>query len=386
MVGGGSASHRRNGGSKSIPGSGGRDETTDHRQQQQRQRATPWRRLAVLVVAMFTICAIAALYFAGGVVLVRDGEQTSQQKKAPARFESISTDDKDNTATATAAAAEAEYNYTSYHMEMIDLIDRLLQPSPLFAEYNHPGYSQGLTMLNRKMLWGLKRQVEHIVDAQVEGDIYELGSWRGGASIFMALVSTSYERLKAGQRKQQQQQQPQRHFWVFDSFEGFSADRQFGNDTLLLGVLDGTYWKAPMDKVRDAFISYTTPEFVESRVHFVKGFFEDVVPEFCPPRPAALLRLDGDLYNSTLIALRHLYPSVQRGGEVIVDDYEWNPLKWGKKLGIEESEADTSKRKICSHAVDEYREENNITTPITKEYVRPSWTKDGDVMLVCTER
>lgn len=56
------------------------------------------------------------------------------------------------------------------------------------------------------------------------------------------------------------------------------------------------------------------------KVYFVKGWFEETLPEFdCPP--ISILRLDGDLYNSTYVALKYLYPKVIKGGIVIIDDY-----------------------------------------------------------------
>lgn len=52
----------------------------------------------------------------------------------------------------------------------------------------------------------------------------------------------------------------------------------------------------------------------------VKGWFEEVLPIFdCPP--ISVLRLDGDLYNSTYVCLKYLYPKVIEGGLVIIDDW-----------------------------------------------------------------
>jgi len=55
----------------------------------------------------------------------------------------------------------------------------------------------------------------------------------------------------------------------------------------------------------------------------IKGWFESTVPEFASVgEPIAILRLDGDLYNSTLVCLVHLYPLVVSGGIVIIDDWQ----------------------------------------------------------------
>lgn len=52
----------------------------------------------------------------------------------------------------------------------------------------------------------------------------------------------------------------------------------------------------------------------------VVGWFENTVEKF--DEPIAILRLDGDLYNSTFVCLQHLFPKVIKGGCVIIDDYE----------------------------------------------------------------
>jgi hypothetical protein len=54
----------------------------------------------------------------------------------------------------------------------------------------------------------------------------------------------------------------------------------------------------------------------------VEGWFEETLPEITPfMEPISLLRLDGDLYNSTYICLKYLYPKVIEGGLVIIDDW-----------------------------------------------------------------
>jgi len=55
----------------------------------------------------------------------------------------------------------------------------------------------------------------------------------------------------------------------------------------------------------------------------IKGWFEKTVPEFASVgEPISILRLDGDLYNSTYVCLKHLYPLVESGGIVIIDDWQ----------------------------------------------------------------
>jgi hypothetical protein len=76
-------------------------------------------------------------------------------------------------------------------------------------------------------------------------------------------------------------------------------------------------------------------------VRFLPGWFRDTLPS-APIKQLAVLRLDGDMYESTIIALRHLYPKVSSGGYVIIDDYN----------SFEE----------CRRAVEDYRTEHGVTT------------------------
>ncbi len=69
-----------------------------------------------------------------------------------------------------------------------------------------------------------------------------------------------------------------------------------------------------------------------TRVKFLEGWFSDTLPG-APIAQLAILRLDGDLYSSTMDALTSLYPKVSKGGYVIVDDFHGWP---GCKRAIQE--------------------------------------------------
>ena len=57
-------------------------------------------------------------------------------------------------------------------------------------------------------------------------------------------------------------------------------------------------------------------------IYSYKGWFEDTVPAFADYcEDISILRLDGDLYNSTYVCLKYLYPKVIKGGLVIIDDW-----------------------------------------------------------------
>ena len=95
------------------------------------------------------------------------------------------------------------------------------------------------------------------------------------------------------------------------------------------------------DQVRDNFDRYGL---LDERVRFLEGWFADTLST-APIERLAILRLDGDLYESTMDAFTALYPKLSVGGYVLVDDYgAWEP---------------------CRKAVDDYRAAHNITDEIT---------------------
>jgi hypothetical protein len=78
-------------------------------------------------------------------------------------------------------------------------------------------------------------------------------------------------------------------------------------------------------------------------VCFLKGFFSDTMPT-APINRIAVLRLDGDMYESTIVVLKHLYPKLSSGGFVIIDDYGMLPE--------------------CNRAVEDYRKSLGISDPL----------------------
>lgn len=72
--------------------------------------------------------------------------------------------------------------------------------------------------------------------------------------------------------------------------------------------------------MQNVFENFEKQEIGASMIRFVEGWFQDTLPKVDTGH-IALLRLDGDLYESTLVCLEYLYPKVSPGGIVIIDDY-----------------------------------------------------------------
>jgi len=183
----------------------------------------------------------------------------------------------------------------------------------------------GLTMVGLTRLDDLQRCVEELVADGVEGDLVEAGAWRGGAAI---LMRATLDTLGEG-----------RTVWVADSFRGFPEDGAPDDGSIDLRAFD--YLAVPEQEVRASFrrLGY------ERGVRFVPGFFRETLGTLAAER-WAMVRIDADSYDATGEALRCLYPRLEVGGYLIVDDY-------GSFEG-------------CRRAVDEFRDRHGIAEPIEK--------------------
>jgi O-methyltransferase len=160
------------------------------------------------------------------------------------------------------------------------------------------------TMIGVRRLDNIRFCVEDVLRRSVPGDLIETGVWRGGACIFMRAV------LKA-------RGVVDRTVWLADSFQGLpKPDPRYAQDA---GDVHHTAWqlRVSLDQVEDNFRRYGL---LDEQVKFLVGWFADTLP-VAPIERLAVLRLDGDMYGSTIEALESLYDKLSTGGYVIVDDY-----------------------------------------------------------------
>ncbi len=147
------------------------------------------------------------------------------------------------------------------------------------------------------------RLAERVRD--VPGCIVECGVWRGG------MIAGIAELLG-----------PQRPYILFDSFEGLPPAQAIDGPGALAWQADRegpAYYdncSAPLEAAETAMEMSGA-----HNVELVRGWFRDTLPAYTPPAPVALLRLDGDWYESTILSLTHLYPHMARRGLILVDDY-----------------------------------------------------------------
>jgi O-methyltransferase len=162
------------------------------------------------------------------------------------------------------------------------------------------------TMIGMQRLTSLQHCVETVLTEEIPGDLVECGVWRGGACILMRAVLAAYG-------------DETRSVWLCDSFEGlppgdaenFKADKGVRLDrfSFVLAVTEA--------EVRANFERYGL---LDEQVRFLPGWFKDTLHD-APIDQIAVLRLDGDLYESTIQALDGLYPRLSPGGFCVIDDY-----------------------------------------------------------------
>jgi O-methyltransferase len=204
---------------------------------------------------------------------------------------------------------------------------RLVRSGP--EDYVESGHEAGNrvedaeTMLGTLQLDQMQLCITDVCDRGIPGDLLEAGVWRGGMTVFMRGV------LKA-------RGDNLRRVWVADSFAGLPDHDP---------ALDSFGWKpgdmaVSLEEVKSNFARYGL---LDDQVVFVKGFFGDTLPH-ASISTLSVLRLDADLYESTLDGLNILYPKLSIGGYAIFDDYQ--------------------NLKDCRKAVDEYRQAHGISDPI----------------------
>jgi O-methyltransferase len=184
------------------------------------------------------------------------------------------------------------------------------------------------TMIGMQRLTSLQECVETVLDEHIPGDLVECGVWRGGACILMRAVLAAH-----GNKT--------RRVWLADSFAGVPPPdtENFAVDKWSLLHHFAPVLAVSESEVRANFGRYGL---LDDQVRFLPGWFKDTLHD-APIERIAVLRLDGDLYESTIQALDGLYPRLSPGGFCIIDDYNL---------------------KACRQAVGDYRAKHGITSEI----------------------
>jgi len=198
------------------------------------------------------------------------------------------------------------------------------------------------TMVGLHGLTHVERLAGRLFAEGVAGDFVDAGTWRGGCAILMRALQRAFGEVH-------------RRVWVADSFTGVPPSTAEADLRDNVDLTEARYpWlTASLEAVRDNFSTY---DLLDEGVRFLPGLFADTLAD-APIGPIALLRIDADLYSSTMECLEALYDRVSVGGYVIIDDYAWLPS--------------------CREAVDEFRDRRGITAPIERiNWTVIHWRKD----------
>ena len=164
--------------------------------------------------------------------------------------------------------------------------------------------SKAHSMIGNRRMSNLRQITEFVVANNIPGDFIETGVWRGGACIMARAIFKAYGVID-------------RRVWVADSFCGlptpnpkYSADANDQHHTYPQLAIS-------LEEVKSNFAKY---DLLDEQVMFLKGWFSETLPK-ASINALAVLRLDGDMYESTMDGLTNLYHKVSPGGFIIVDDF-----------------------------------------------------------------
>lgn len=226
---------------------------------------------------------------------------------------------------------------TAYLDLMRDSLTGRLNQDPPLPSSNAGEYKEGYreqgwdwpskapSMIGTLRMQNVRSECERVIAENVPGDFVETGVWRGGAAIMMRAVLSAYGVTD-------------RRVFAADSFEGFPAQSEADSNFTVGGIPE---FAVSLDEVKACFERYGL---LDEQVVFLKGLFKDTLPG-APIERIAVLRLDGDLYESTRDGLA-LYSKLSPGGTLIADDYF---LFEGQR-----------------QAIDEFRDAQGIADPIMR--------------------
>jgi hypothetical protein len=214
----------------------------------------------------------------------------------------------------------------------LDLLKKSLLDAGIYNEISEAAVngtywpSRAFTMIGLKRLNNLQFCAEDVIKNDVEGDFIETGVWRGGSAIFMQGILRAY--------------QQKRKVFVADSFQGVpppNIEKYPADKTSTLHNVE--LLKVSSKQVKRNFETFGL---LDSNIVFLEGWFKDTLDTSLIEK-LAVLRLDGDLYESTADSLNALYHKVSKNGYIIVDDYA---------------------HEACRTAVTEFRTKNRIDNQI----------------------
>jgi len=198
------------------------------------------------------------------------------------------------------------------------------------------------TMASYERMVTLWQQIRYVDKAGVSGSLVECGTWKGGASGMMALAH-----MASGT--------PSRPLHLFDSFEGLPEPDGVKDGDRAVGYSAGRA-SAQLESIGQCVgplednqhLMRGLVRYPEELTHYHVGWFQDTLTLETAKNigEIAVLRIDGDWYESTKICLDVLFPQVSDGGIVVFDDYGAWP---GCKRAVDEFAEKMERPPLLNH-------------------------------------
>jgi len=230
------------------------------------------------------------------------------------------------------------FSYTIKKIHKLNVITFSKEDDKNFEEYYKLCEKESLNVSKERFL-SLYQAINYVYKSKIEGDLVECGVFMGGSSMMMAFCM----------KKLQDEMSNRKKLWLYDTFEGMANaskhDENILNQKATVELFNSKKKENSKDIWAYSSLSYVKKNMKNTGLNFddtkyVVGLVEDTLEKESPSK-ISILRLDTDFYESTKKELEILYPKLQVGGVIIVDDYgHW---------------------KGCKKAVDEYfRDKKNI--------------------------
>lgn len=167
------------------------------------------------------------------------------------------------------------------------------------------------SMLSDERLMLNIQAVDSININKINGDIVEIGVWKGGSMLSMMLAHEKFDHIS-------------RNFHLYDTFEGMTPstdeDVDYQGKTASVLVQTNLHFRCISSLAEVKNNIKTLSNIANQCIHYHVG---DILKNKVYPEKIAILRLDTDWYESTKFELNNFYDKVVSGGYVIIDDYGW---------------------------------------------------------------
>jgi len=169
---------------------------------------------------------------------------------------------------------------------------------------------------------GIASLLKFVKDLEnIDGDILELGTYKGGTAIMLARF------LKKINSKKK--------IYSCDTFSGLPDDDQFATQKNVKNLFSNNDYELVLKKIE----KFDTSD----KITLLKGLFNESLPEHLSENKFSFVLVDCDIYSSTKQGLDFVFPRLTKGGVIMFDDYDIsnreNPF-WGETKAVDEFCAD----------------------------------------------